>query len=388
MRSFTMECCIPEDRFYPNGRPNRQPRWAMRCRYPLAMGSVASPVIAVGNGETWIGVASAGWFPTVLHYSGGEIHDMYMPSGLNLSAMAHGAFSSLYDDGEIQYIMPLLGVLQFGEEGFNLFNSKLIGNDVVPPHDIAVRGEIEEMPMLNSASMADFSGDGTRNSIIGTGGYLAHAFGVDDTEPPGWPKYTQKWITGTATVGDMDGDGLLEVLLPTYEGWLYAWETTADACPDGVPNSDWPRFHHDPHNTGYYGADVLPPARITDLEITPTDDGNLEAKFTAPGDDWFCGRALEYEVRVSGDMSADLSDVEQFREATIINWNGPPQDPGSPESFIIKGTGIKHAAIQTIDEAGNLSRISNDAANLPDDDDDNDDDAGGGDDDDDDACCG
>ncbi|MDP8255433.1 MAG: S8 family serine peptidase [Candidatus Alcyoniella australis] len=353
---------------------------------PFAAGGVSSPVIALGNGEAWIGLGTPGWFPAVMHYSGEKIHEMYMPTGLSLTSIAHGAFTSLYNDGWLQYSIPLLSVLQIGEEGFNLINSKLAANDVDPPHERLLIEELEDLPMFNSPAAADLNADGTRELVLGTSGYLAHAFSVDGIQPPGWPKYTQKWITGSAAIADIDADGLLEVLLPTYEGWLYAWETGAASCIDGEQNADWPRFHHDPHNSGYYGLDALPPARVTDLQLERLGDRRLKLTFTAPGDDWTCGQAQSYDVRISRDPAADLEQVEQFAAAEAFEFGAAPQPPGSIESFIVPDPGVLHVALRVADDEGNLSRISNAVSDLPGDDDD--DDASDGDDDDDSGCCG
>jgi hypothetical protein len=55
-------------------------------------------------------------------------------------------------------------------------------------------------------------------------------------------------VTAAAAVGDIDGDPqkVLEVVVPTRDGWLWAWHTKGTA--NG--NIQWASFHHDNANTG------------------------------------------------------------------------------------------------------------------------------------------
>ena len=66
------------------------------------------------------------------------------------------------------------------------------------------------------------------------------------TQPEGWPKFTGGWVIAAPAVGDLDGDGTLEVAVATREGYLFVWNTTGRT--DG--RVDWASFHHDGRNTG------------------------------------------------------------------------------------------------------------------------------------------
>jgi MYXO-CTERM domain-containing protein len=75
-----------------------------------------------------------------------------------------------------------------------------------------------------------------------------HAVNGCGAEPAGWPKFTNGWLISSAAVGDVMGDGSLDVVTATREGFLYAWRTKGSAS--GV--IQWESFHHDNQNTGSY----------------------------------------------------------------------------------------------------------------------------------------
>jgi len=331
---------------------------------PMAVGATMSPVVLVEECVTRVGVGSPAFFPQLIHYKGGEIGIRTTAPGLNLASMANGAFSSLRRDGRVQLLVPMLGILDTEAEEFHLLDHKIVACETEEPFGAAAMFRVEDMPMLLAPVAADLDNDGSSEVIAGGAGNLVHAFALNGGEAAGWPKYTQKWVTGTAAVGDIDADGLLEIVLPTHEGFLYAWETAGISCIDGRPNSDWPRFQHDERNTGFYGADVLPPADIADLEAKRIGRDLVQITFTAPGDNWACGRASIYDVRFSQDR-IDLGDPEAFAEAIRAEEVPRPSTAGTWESIVVQGPGAAVLAVQAADEEGNLSRISSTAEITP-----------------------
>ena len=105
---------------------------------------------------------------------------------------------------------------------------------------------LEDYSFFNSQAIVDLTGDGYPEAITGTGGYYIHAFDACGREAAGFPKFVNQWVIATTTVGDITGDGGLELVVNSREGWLYAWKTQGKS--DGVV--EWESFHHDNHNTG------------------------------------------------------------------------------------------------------------------------------------------
>jgi protocatechuate 3,4-dioxygenase beta subunit len=77
------------------------------------------------------------------------------------------------------------------------------------------------------------------------------------TIQPGWPQVTQDQVRSSPAVGDLDGDGDLEVVVGSDDGHVYAWHH------DGTPVAGWPQTV-----AGY----VASPPVLADLDR----DGDVE----------------------------------------------------------------------------------------------------------------
>lgn len=124
--------------------------------------------------------------------------------------------------------------------------------------------QIEDLQFLVAPAIADIDGDTRAEAVMGSAGYLLHAWDAAGEEPEGWPKFTGNWILGSPAVGDVDGDGYLDVVVSTREGRLFAWRTKGHADQD----VGWGSIHHDPQNTGNAGTPLAkqagPPAIVED----------------------------------------------------------------------------------------------------------------------------
>jgi hypothetical protein len=107
---------------------------------------------------------------------------------------------------------------------------------------------IEDYTFLVNETVADITGDGYPEVMLGTGGYFVHAADACGCEAPSWPKFTDGWIVATPAVGDVDGDHKLEVVTGTRDGYLFAWHT--QGTDTGV--IQWESLHHDNRNSGDY----------------------------------------------------------------------------------------------------------------------------------------
>jgi hypothetical protein len=82
---------------------------------------------------------------------------------------------------------------------------------------------MEDLTILAAPAAADVDGDGCEEILLGSGGYLLHAFERAGGEALGFPKFTGGWIFSAPAVGDVDGDGERELVSVTREGYLFVW---------------------------------------------------------------------------------------------------------------------------------------------------------------------
>lgn len=94
--------------------------------------------------------------------------------------------------------------------------------------------------------LADIDGDGLReiicgdHSIVNSSGAI-HIVRHDGTAFPGWPKYTSYWVYGPPSVGDINSDGLLDVIVgdqtlsATPQNQVYAWTAMTGEMLPGFP---------------------------------------------------------------------------------------------------------------------------------------------------------
>ncbi len=230
------------------------------------------------------------------------------------------------------------------------------GAAVAPTHVEAFPRQVTDLQFIAGPAVADISGDGMPEAIEGSGVYDFHAFDINGNEPVGWPKFTNGWMVGTSAVGDIDGDGLLEVAAVTREGNLFVWNTLGDECGPIL----WRRYHHDEWGTGNYHSDTRPPAslRAEDVQVTRGEASVAMDLARVPGDDLHCGEAV-IEVRFSDTPIETMSDFDQ---AELADLDSVPESGRQAGSIVARSdkfaNQLVHLALASRDEAGNRSEVT------------------------------
>jgi hypothetical protein len=151
--------------------------------------------------------------------------------------------------------------------------------------------KIEDYTLLSQPAIADVDGLPGNEVVQGTGLYLVHAFDALGQEAPGFPKFTGGWNYATPAIGDLDGDGTLEMVSSTREGYLFAWSLDGSAAG----NDQWWGAAHDDRSTSRHGTDARPPAAVQGL----TRIGG-SVTWEPTGDDWLVGTPDRTIVVVDG----------------------------------------------------------------------------------------
>ncbi len=186
--------------------------------------------------------------------------DTYSYDAPFFGALGSGAFGDLDGDGAPEYAAPTGGIRQlvdvaapasqeFGDHQIAVWNPS---DGSLAPQFPRV---MDDMQFLTPPILADVDGDGRADVVNGSGGYLVRAYTAEGRIPPGWPRFTHGWLVGAQAAGDVDGDGLIEIVAVTREGRLYVWNTPAPASEAALP---WAGFGRDRRNTRNLDSGVSP----------------------------------------------------------------------------------------------------------------------------------
>jgi hypothetical protein len=193
------------------------------------------------------------------------------PDPLSIPALGEGAFGDLSGAGVLSFAAPASGLgrllaIVLADQQINADDHIAAWVAATGTYQPTFPHHMEDLQFLTGPSIADVGGLPTPEIVAGSAGYFVHAYDVTGLEPAGWPKFTGGWTVANAAIGDVDGDGLNEVVTLTREGWLYVWDTTAAAGAE-----EWPKKRHDLRNTGNYEE---PPGQIGNPPVaTPTPAG-------------------------------------------------------------------------------------------------------------------
>lgn len=99
----------------------------------------------------------------------------------------------------------------------------------------------------STPAVGDIDGDGRLEIVFGDESGLVHAYNHDGSLAAGFPIQTGGEVRGTPALWDLDRDGVMEVAVGGFEGKVYVWDLEGTANPTLLP---WPFFRHDTRNTG------------------------------------------------------------------------------------------------------------------------------------------
>lgn len=94
--------------------------------------------------------------------------------------------------------------------------------------------------VISSPVVWDIDGDGVKEIAIGSWDGYFYLLDADLHDVPGWPKYSPKGFFSSPALADLDGDESLDIVVGAESGMLFAWR---------IDSSDVPGF---PVDIGYH----------------------------------------------------------------------------------------------------------------------------------------
>jgi hypothetical protein len=319
---------------------------------------IGDPTIYRADGTTFATMLGAPFGATG---AGSDMNEATAEGGLARSSdqpshfyTGQGIFADLEGDTLLDYVSGSVGngLLSFatGSGTPAVFDHLLSAwNATTGAQKPAFPRVMEDWQFVTAPSVAEVSGDGLPEILATSGGFYVHAFNALGIEPAGWPKLTGQWQTSAPSVGDLDGDGHVEVVQMTRLGTLFVWSTPGATCQA----DQWRKFRHDEWNSGTYGKDTRRPARIDDLDASAIP-GGVTLDWTAVGDDGRCGTATAYELR----SSPAPIDESNFAAASPIALGSPAAAGSAESSLVFPPAGAVYLALRAVDEAGNAGPLT------------------------------
>jgi hypothetical protein len=246
------------------------------------------------------------------HHDGSTLWVRWFAQGLFFNPSP--ALADLDSDGKLETVLPA--------SNGKLYIIKYDGSDLPGwPVDYSTTTNSSSSPIV-----ADISGDGAPDIILGDESKFINAWDVAGNLLDGFPLATQDAIRGTPAATDLDGDGDVEIIAAGYDRKVYVWDVDQPYDPDASP---WPQFYANSHNNGRSGFYVA-----TDVadDVAPLLRAGLEQNVPNPFNPT---TAIVFHVPLGivGAVSLVVYDVTGARVKTLADgpmtagrhtreWNG------------------------------------------------------------------
>ncbi|MGD8396200.1 MAG: FG-GAP-like repeat-containing protein, partial [Candidatus Eiseniibacteriota bacterium] len=170
------------------------------------------------------------------------------PAVTSVARLPSPVVADVDGDGELDIVLPCTdGRLRIWDAAGNLH----------PGFPVTYMPNVTINATQSTASVGDVDGDGLVEILFGDEAGYVHGYNADGTLASGFPILTRGEVRTTPAIWDLDSDNLVEICVVGYDSNLYVWDLPFDFNPSLTP---WPFFRHDTRNTGLFASTILPDA--------------------------------------------------------------------------------------------------------------------------------
>ncbi len=201
------------------------------------------------------------WEPDGSNQPGFPVH---LPNNaVNFDSLTPSPAIGNFDaDADLEFVA--VGITRTTIEGKQVYRSTLKIYDpdgtVLPGWPVVIDDLSESSPVVG-----DVDGDGQLDVVYGIGGTEADdalfAFTAAGDPVRGFPIPINGFVRATPTLTDFDQNGTLDLALATWDRQIHVWDTGAPYDPALVP---WPTFRGNVARTGVFGTQVATSAPAGD----------------------------------------------------------------------------------------------------------------------------